>query len=262
MLYLEQPAYLRSSSCQHVAFDRFSDTVTSQSCRRLLLPLCHEAVDAGGVDCIARESCWCRFRDAARLTLQRCPARRRPSSSARRPQDPAATYLIAHSRPGACPGLRSTCPGPAGSHSQHREGAGNNFARQVSAGGRQTLGKPVTTHSSCRRCSAFLDLYDQAPVEGRVIRPNELGPLNLHPPPGRGWYPLEQSGRGRGRRTRHTASVRHLFAALGPSLQARVLPVPAPERWQQFRSFLRQFRHRLPHGTLYVTCNNISRKGH
>jgi hypothetical protein len=64
----------------------------------------------------------------------------------------------------------------------------------------------------------------QVPDGGRVICLDEFGPLNLHPRPGRGWFPRGDPAR---LRATYSARVRYMIAALNLVNGQRFLPVSA-----------------------------------
>lgn len=113
------------------------------------------------------------------------------------------------------------------------------------------------------KMTRILARYDQAtagqvPDGGRVICVDELGPLNLQPRPGRGWFP---SGRpARQRATYHrTGGMRH---TLDPASGQMFYRFRDRNRWQEFAVFLRQIRARFPTERLHVICDNFSPKRH
>lgn len=102
-----------------------------------------------------------------------------------------------------------------------------------------------------------LALYDDPPTDGRVICYDELGPLNLQPRPGSGWFP-----RGRTRRLRATYTraqgVRQLLGALDLASGKIYWRIRRRKRWQEFLAFLTTLRARWPDQTLYIVLDNYS----
>ena len=105
------------------------------------------------------------------------------------------------------------------------------------------------------KMARILALYDQPPVDGRVICVDEFGPLNLQPRPGRGWFPRGQPARRRATYTR-TAGVRQMFAALDLASGQMFYRFRDRKRWREFLDFCKQLRRRFPAGRLYLVCDN------
>lgn len=102
-----------------------------------------------------------------------------------------------------------------------------------------------------------LAMYDNPPVDGRVICVDEFGPLNLMPRPGKGWFPAGRPKRLRATYHR-TAGVRHMFAALDLAGGEMFYRIRDRKRHSEFRDFLRQVRRRFPAGRLYIVLDNYS----
>ncbi|MFD8248474.1 IS630 family transposase [Nocardia sp. NPDC059691] len=102
-----------------------------------------------------------------------------------------------------------------------------------------------------------LDLYDHPPADGRVVCVDELGPLNLQPRPGRGWFARRTPKRLRAT-YRRTHGVRHMFGALDLATGQLYYRIRDRKRWTEFLAFLKSLRARWPGEKLYLICDNYS----
>jgi hypothetical protein len=105
------------------------------------------------------------------------------------------------------------------------------------------------------KMARILELYDDPPVDGRVICADEFGPLNLQPRPGRGWFPARHPA-GCAPRYNRAGGVRHMFAALDLATGQMFYRFRDRKRWREFLTFLKQIRVRYPAGKLYIVCDN------
>ena len=103
----------------------------------------------------------------------------------------------------------------------------------------------------------ILELYDNPPVDGRVICFDEFGPLNLQPRGGMGWFCRRRPGRLRATYTR-TAGVRQMLAALDLATGRILYRIHRRKRWQEFLAFLKTLRARWPDQRLYIILDNFS----
>lgn len=106
-----------------------------------------------------------------------------------------------------------------------------------------------------------LELYDNPPVDGRVICLDEFGPLNLQPRPGRAWRLAGHPARLRAS-YRRTSGVRHMIAALDLATGQLLYRIRARKRWRELLSFLKLLRGRWPGQKLYVIMDNFSPHHH
>ncbi|MFE9790023.1 IS630 family transposase [Nocardia salmonicida] len=86
------------------------------------------------------------------------------------------------------------------------------------------------------KMAAILDLYDNPPVDARVICADEFGPLNLLPCAGRGWFPKRRPKRLRATYNR-TQGVRHMFGALGLATGQMYCRIRDRKRWTEVREW-------------------------
>ncbi len=106
-----------------------------------------------------------------------------------------------------------------------------------------------------------LDLYDNPPVDGRVICVDEFGPLNLQPRPGRAWRPPGRPVRLRATFNR-TQGVRHMIAGLDLATGKLFYRIRDRKRWREFLGFLKSLRVRWPGQKLYLIVDNFSPHKH
>jgi transposase len=103
----------------------------------------------------------------------------------------------------------------------------------------------------------ILALYDDPPVDGRVICLDEFGPLNLQPHAGVGWFPKRHPARLRATYTR-PHGVRHMLAALDLATGKLTYRIRRRKRWIELLAFFKTLRARWPGQKLHVVCDNFS----
>ncbi len=86
---------------------------------------------------------------------------------------------------------------------------------------------------------------------------DELGPLNLQPRGGIGWYRRGRPARLRATYTR-TAGVRQMLAALDMNTGQILYRIHRRKRWQELLAFLKMLRTHYPDQRLYIVLDNFS----
>ncbi|KPI03998.1 hypothetical protein OK074_4777 [Actinobacteria bacterium OK074] len=124
-----------------------------------------------------------------------------------------------------------------------------------------TTWKASTDPEFIAQMHRVLALYDTPPADGRVIRVDEFGPLNLMPRKGKAWGPVRRPRRLRATYNRH-GGVRQMLAALDLATAKLYCRIRPRKRWRMFLDLLKALRARRPGQKLYVVLDNFSPHEH
>ncbi|MGW7671385.1 IS630 family transposase, partial [Streptomyces sp. NPDC054775] len=124
-----------------------------------------------------------------------------------------------------------------------------------------TTWKTSTDPEFIAKMHRILALYDTPPADGRVIRVDEFGPLNLMPRKGKVWGPVRRPRRLRATYNRY-GGVRHMIAALDLATGKLYYRIRPRKRWREFLGLLKALRARWPGQKLYVVLDNFSPHKH
>ncbi|GAA3413559.1 IS630 family transposase [Streptosporangium vulgare] len=124
-----------------------------------------------------------------------------------------------------------------------------------------TTWKASTDLDFIAKMHRVLELYDQRPVDGRVVCVDEFGPLNLMPRKGKRWRPVGSPARLRATYHRYDG-VMQLIAALDLVSGKLFYRIRTRKRWREFLSFLKRLRACWPGERLYVIVDNYAPRKH
>ena len=108
-----------------------------------------------------------------------------------------------------------------------------------------TTWKASTDPEFITKMHRILELYDQPPADGRVVRVDEFGPVNLLPRKGKAWRPVRKPRRQRAT-YRRTDGVMHMLAALDLTTGKIHYRIRDRKRHREFLDLLKSLRARWP----------------